>query len=116
MYFRSVRGAQVAKLAREFGVCVLPLTVNRSAVYVLIRIKQILAPLFVALAEQAHQVTAGVEAERAWRAKEFHAGLFGCAIALSIVTPMTTGDQIFPSGLAGARTRDDMVQGHLAGR
>ena len=81
----------------------------------LLRVEEVFAPLVVAAAQQAHQVTAGMEAERARLAKEFHARFFRGAAALTIVAAVATGDQILPGGLAGSRARDDVVEGHLAG-
>src|ERR1700722_19283272 len=40
-------------------------------------VKQILAPLLVTLAQQPHQVPAGVQAERLRRTRQLHAGFFG---------------------------------------
>lgn len=47
-------------------------------------------------------MTAGVEAERAGLAGEFHAGLLGCPAAFAVVAVVTAGHKIFPGRFAGA--------------
>src|SRR5689334_2935671 len=73
-------------------------------------IEQVFAPLIVALAEQSHQVTAGVEAERARGAVQFHAGLVGGAAAFAVIAGVAAGDEVFPGGFAGAGARDDVIE------
>src|SRR5687767_14965525 len=94
-----VSGSQRREPEREFGHAGLE--------------EQVLPPLRVAFAEQPHQVTAGMQAERARRAHQFQASLLGRAVSLAVVTRIAAGDQIFPGGFAGARPRDYMVEGEF---
>src|ERR1035441_1334271 len=48
-------------------------------------VKQILPPLFITLAEQAHEMAAGVEAERPWLPGQFETGFFRRAAALFVI-------------------------------
>src|SRR6516165_12127032 len=73
-------------------------------------IEQVLPPLGVAFAQHAHQMPAGVQAKGARLPHQPHSGLFGCAIALSIVARMAAGDQVFPSRFARSRPRDYVVE------
>lgn len=57
----------------------------------LIAIEEIFAPLVVTAAQQAHEMTASVEAEGSWRTGEFHPGFFGRPITFSIVAAMAAG-------------------------
>src|SRR5271157_3206001 len=79
-------------------------------------IEQIFPPLRVTLAEHAHQVAAGVQAERPGLAREFHARLFRSAAAFPVVARMAAGHQVLPGGFAGARSRNHVIQGQVAGR
>src|ERR1035438_8967468 len=79
-------------------------------------IKQILPPLRFAVAEHAHEVAAGMQAERPRLPQQLHAGLFRSPAALVIVAGVATGHQVLPGRLAGARPRNHMIQGQLAGR
>src|ERR1035438_10278826 len=78
-------------------------------------IKQILPPLRFAVAEHAHEVAAGMQAERPRLPQQLHAGLFRSPAALVIVAGVATGHQVLPCGFAGARPRNHMIQGQLAG-
>ncbi len=51
-------------------------------------IEQVFSPLRVALGEEAHQVAAGVQAERPRRPDELEAGFLGSAAALLVVAVM----------------------------
>src|SRR5579883_3642133 len=79
-------------------------------------IKQILAPLGVALAQHAHQVAARVEAERPRLPGQFHPGFLRGAAALAVIARMAAGHQVLPCRLAGARTRDYVIQRELRRR
>src|SRR5277367_2237421 len=76
-------------------------------------IEQILAPLIVALAEQAHQVAIRVQTERARRARQTHAGFLRRAAALPVVARMAASYQIFPGSFAGAGARHHVVERQL---
>src|SRR5258708_22986219 len=78
-------------------------------------IEEVLAPLIVALGQQAHEVRAGVEAEGPGRSRQFEAGFLRRTAALAIVAGMAAGHQIFPSGFAGARARDHVIESEFAG-
>jgi len=65
-------------------------------------IEQIFAPLLVALAEETHQVTTGMEAKRTRSAGELHAGLVGRPVAFAIVAGMAAGNKVLPCRFAGA--------------
>src|SRR6516165_2122576 len=73
-----------------------------GALLIALLIEQVFAPLLVALAEETHQVTTGMEAERTRRAGEFHAGLIGRPVAFAIVAGMAAGNKVFPCRFAGA--------------
>jgi len=62
--------------------------------------------LVVALAEQAHQVPAGVQAKGTRRARQTHARFFRRAAALAIVAGVAAGHQILPRGFARTRARE----------
>src|SRR5450432_509042 len=64
--------------------------------------EQILAPLRLAFSEHAHQMAAGMQAERLGLAGQFHAGLFGSAAALPVIATVAAGHQIFPGRFTGA--------------
>jgi len=55
-------------------------------------IKQILPPLIVALAKQAHQVAAGVKAEGTRGAGQAHASFLGCSVAFAVVAVVAAGN------------------------
>src|SRR5436305_9889576 len=76
-------------------------------------IEEVFAPLRFALAEHADQMPAGVQAEGARLARQFHPGFLGCPAAFTVVAWMATGDQIFPSRFSGARSGNDVVQRQL---
>ena len=86
-----------------------------GAGWVLFAEKEVFAPLVVTAAEEAHEVTAGVKTEGARRTEELHAGFFGGAVAFAVVAGVAAGDEVFPSGFAGAGARDDVIEGHFAG-
>src|ERR1700675_4231013 len=69
-------------------------------------VEQILPPLIVALAQQAHQMTAGMQTERTRRACQTHSSFFRSAAALAIITRMAAGHQVLPSGFPRARSRN----------
>lgn len=60
-------------------------------------------------------MAAGMEAERAGLAKQFHTCFFRCAASFAIVTTVAAGDQILPGGFTGAGAGNDMIEGHFAG-
>src|SRR5258708_15497068 len=77
-------------------------------------IEEVLAPLIVALGQQAHEVPAGVQAEGAGRSPQFEPGFLPRTAALAIVAGMAAGHQNFPSGFARARARGHRVESEFA--
>jgi hypothetical protein len=77
-------------------------------------VEQIFPPLIVALAQQAHQMAAGVKAERPGGARQAHPGFLRRPASLAIVAMMAAGHQILPSSFALARTRQDRAKRPLA--
>ncbi len=74
----------------------------------LVLVEQILPPLIVAFREQAHQVAAGMQTERTWRARQLHSGFFGRAAALAIVAGWQQATK-FSQAVSPARERGDHV-------
>src|SRR5579863_1453559 len=79
-------------------------------------VEQILPPLIVAAAHQAHDVAAGVEVESARFAHQFHAGFERKLVALSAVAGVAASYKILPGGGASAGARDDVIKRQLARR
>src|SRR5579863_4081619 len=77
-------------------------------------VEQILPPLIVAAAHQAHDVAASVEVEGARFAHQLHAGFERKLVALSAVAGVAASHKILPGGGASARARDHVIQGQLA--
>src|ERR1019366_1365975 len=73
-------------------------------------VEQVLPPLGVALAQHAHQVPAGVQAERPRLPHQFHAGFLGSPAALAVVARVTAGHQVLPRRFTGARTRYYVIE------
>ena len=78
-------------------------------------IEEVFAPLIVALAEQPHQMTAGMQAERTRSPRQAHPRFLRSPAALAIIAGMAAGDQIFPSRFPRSRPRLHMVQRQFAG-
>ena len=81
-----------------------------------VSIEQVLAPLGVRVAHQAHDVAAGMQVEGARLAHQFHFGFAWQLIALAPVAGVAAGDQVFPGGSSPAGARHYMVQSQFAGR
>src|SRR5579863_4208476 len=80
-------------------------------------VEEVFAPAVVAAAEHAHDLAAGVEREGARLAQQDHVVDFAeQAIAFSAVALVAAGDEIFPCGVAAARTRNHVIERELAGR
>src|SRR5690242_19724807 len=60
-------------------------------------------------------MTAGMQTERPRRAQQLHASFLRCSTALLVIAGMAARNKVLPSGFAGPRSRNDMVQGHLSG-
>ena len=60
-------------------------------------VEQVLSPLIVGVAHQAHDVAAGVEIEGARFSRRLHIGFVRQLIALTAVAGMAARDKIFPS-------------------
>ena len=73
-------------------------------------IKQILPPLIIRAAHQAHDVAAGVKVEGAGLAHQLHAGLEGELLAFAAIAGVAAGHEIFPGRRASAGARDHMIQ------
>src|SRR5260370_24765869 len=78
-------------------------------------IEEVFAPLIVALGQQSHEVPAGVQAERPGCSRQLEPGFLGRTAALAIVARMAAGHKILPSGFAGARARDHVIESEFAG-
>src|SRR5579884_2690804 len=76
-------------------------------------IEQVLAPAVVALAQEPHQMPAGVQAEGTRRAGQLHARFIGRAAAFAIVAGMAAGHQVLPRSFTGARARDHVIEGQV---
>ena len=59
---------------------------------------------------------AGMQTERARLAGQLESGLFRRAAPFAVIAAMAAGHQIFPRRLAGARTRDHVIERQLPGR
>ena len=84
------------------NVAIQPSQQQAAKTKVLSSIKQILPPLLIALAQQAHQMPAGMQTERTRLAGQLEPRLFRRAAAFSVIAGMTAGDEVFPSRFAGA--------------
>src|SRR5438270_7172348 len=78
-------------------------------------IEKILPPLVVAAAQQPHQMTTRVKAERTGRPEQFHSGLVWRAAPLAVVARVTAGNQVLPGCFARTRPGNHMVQSHFPG-
>ena len=72
-------------------------------------VKEVLSPLVIGAAHQAHDVAAGVEIERARFAREFHPRFHWGLVALAAIAGMAAGNEVLPGGEAATRPRDDVV-------
>ena len=79
-------------------------------------VKQVLAPLLILMANQAHELARGVKRKGSRFSRQLEAGFFRRAITLAIIAFVAAGYQILPGGPAAARSRQDMVQRKLRGR
>src|ERR1022692_1470016 len=79
-------------------------------------IEQILPPLLVALAQQPHQMPAGVQTERPRLPRQLHPRFLRRAVALPVVARIAARHQILPIGFARARPRHHVVQRQLRRR
>src|SRR5579859_3997576 len=79
-------------------------------------VEKILTPLRIALAEQSHQVAAGMQAKWTRLASQLHAGFFRRAAAFAVIAVMAAGHQIFPSRFPGAGARNHVIERQLRRR
>src|SRR5882672_2702881 len=79
-------------------------------------VEQILAPLFILVADQAHQLPGGMQCEGARAPRQSNPGFFRSAVSLAVVALVAASDQILPGRPSAARSRDDVIQGQLRGR
>ena len=79
-------------------------------------IKQVFSPLRFAVAQHAHQVPAGMQAERPRLPQQLHARFLRSPAAFAIVAEVAARHQVFPGRFAGARPRNHVIQGQFAGR
>src|SRR5437868_14422285 len=73
-------------------------------------VKEVLAPLIVRSAHQAHDVSAGMQVERTRFAQQFHICFGRKLITLVAIAQMAASDQIFPGEGAASGTRTYMVE------
>ena len=59
-------------------------------------VEEIFAPALIAMTDEAHELTRGVEREGARAACQFETGFFGSAVALAVITVVAAGYEIFP--------------------
>ena len=59
-------------------------------------VEEIFAPALIAMTDEAHELTRGVEREGARTACQFETGFFGSAVALTVITVVAAGYEIFP--------------------
>src|SRR5579862_3016780 len=83
-----------------------------SAVPMLL-VEEILAPLLVALPNQAHQLPRSVQRERTRAPLQLEARFFRRAIALAVVAGVAACDQILPGRAPAARARHHVVERQL---
>src|SRR5229473_699298 len=76
-------------------------------------IKQVLTPLFVPVADEAHQLPRGVQREGARAPLQFQPGLFRSAVALVVVALVAAGHQIFPRRPPASGAGHDVIQSQL---
>src|SRR3954447_16141616 len=76
-------------------------------------VEQVLTPLRVGVPHQPHDVTAGVEIERARLTEQFHIRLVCQLVTFPSVAIMAAGDQVLPGGETPARARDHVVEREL---
>ena len=79
-------------------------------------IEEILPPLVVGAAHQAHDVAARVQVEGTGLAHQFHAGFDGKLISLLAVAEMAASDQILPCGGSAAGAGDNVIERQLTRR
>src|SRR5271156_845108 len=79
-------------------------------------IKQVLAPLFVAMSDQSHQLPRRVQRKRPRPPLQFDSSLFRRAIALAVVARVAASHQIFPRRTPAPRTRHHVIQRQLRSR
>ena len=78
-------------------------------------VEQVLSPLIVGVAHQAHDVAAGVEIEGARFAGRAHVGFVRELIAFAAVAGMAAGYEIFPGGESAAGAWNYVVEREFAG-
>src|SRR4029077_2027365 len=76
-------------------------------------VKKVFTPAFVTVADEPHELPRGVQGKGPRPTVQFQPGLLGGAVALAVITPVATSDEIFPGRAAPPRARYDMVQGQL---
>ena len=80
-------------------------------------IEEVLAPAVVATTEHAHDLPAGMEREGTGIAQQEHVIDFReHAISFAAVATVAAGDEVFPCGIAAARTRNDVIEREFARR
>src|ERR1700730_10181270 len=79
-------------------------------------IKQVLAPLFVFIADEAHQLPGGMQSEGTRAPGQRNPSFFGSAVALAVIALIAAGHQILPRGPPAAGSRHDVIQSQLRSR
>ena len=79
-------------------------------------VKQILPPLIVRAAHQAHDVATGVKIESTGFTHQFHARFLRKLVAFAAVTWMAASYKILPGGRSTSRARDHVIKREFACR
>jgi hypothetical protein len=79
-------------------------------------VEEVLSPLLVAVADQAHQLPGSVQGKRTWAALELQPGLFGSTITFAVVALVAASHKVFPRRASPARTRHHVVERKLRRR
>src|SRR5579871_6453947 len=75
-----------------------------------ISVEEVLPPLLIRVAEQTHDVTAGMQIERPWFPHQLHAGFRRVAVPLFTIAGMAAGHQVFPTRVTATGTWNYMIQ------
>src|SRR5258708_2688802 len=79
-------------------------------------VKQILAPPFIAVPDQPHQLPGSVQRKRPRSARQLQAGFFRCPVALAVIAPVAAGHQVLPGRSPASRARHHVVQRQFRAR
>src|SRR5271163_431407 len=76
-------------------------------------VKQILTPPFIAMTDEPHQLSRGVQRKRPRPSRQLQTRLFWRAVALTVVAAVTAGHQILPRRASATRPGNHVVQRQL---